>query len=302
METETEEKIAGQQQLQHQKAAPVYDNIKKKHSKEKVVAVASPQKGRSDMMNGMTGEMIKHQPATNNGSLRRPPGITILQYANILTNGREKIDRNNVCAPGADNKNRRPRQEGTSKSPATALKDQKALGDSHLLQKAVETPIQNYQNEFDEGENQTENPVLIDIEQEELKKSNAEENLLKLAISAANRKWHAEDEQSFGNSVEQYALDFLRSMNGTLCYLTAAFRMLAKAPWTSHMVSVHIRQAAMYAISQGWYVNTQKTHRINFSRAELAGHGGAPKRCQKPIRLFRHTYSPESTSAKRNSG
>ena len=156
------------------------------------------------------------------------------------------------------------------KSLTTTLKDTRALGDSHLFQKAVETPIQNYQNEFDDGENQTENPVLIDIEQEELEKNIAEENLMKLAISAANQKWHAEDEENFRNSVEHYALDFLRSMNGTLCYLTVAFRMLAKTPWTSHMVSVHIRQAAMYAISQGWYVNTQQTHGINFRRAELA--------------------------------
>ena len=134
----------------------------------------------------------------------------------------------------------------------------------------METPIQNYQNEFDDGENQTESPILIDTEQEELEKNSAEENLMKLAVSAADQKWHAEEEENFRNSVEHYALDFLRSMNGTLCYLTVAFRMLAKASWTSPMVSVHIRQAAMYAISQGWYVNTQQSHGINFSRAELA--------------------------------
>ena len=46
--------------------------------------------------------------------------------------------------------------------------------------------------------------------------------------------------------------------------------MLAKAPWTIPMVCVHIRQAAIYAISQGWFVNAQMTHGICFGRAELA--------------------------------
>ena len=91
METDTEENIVGQQQLLHQKPVPVNVpvNDEKKQPKEKVVAVASPRKGKADMKNFMTGEMIKHQPATNN--VGRPPGITILQYANILTNGRENL-------------------------------------------------------------------------------------------------------------------------------------------------------------------------------------------------------------------
>ena len=46
--------------------------------------------------------------------------------------------------------------------------------------------------------------------------------------------------------------------------------MLAKAPWTARMVRVHVRQAAIYAISKGWFVNTANSHGIQFSRAELA--------------------------------
>ena len=127
METDTEGNITGQQQLLHQKPIPLNDE--KKQSKEKVVALASPQKGSSDMKNFMTGEMIKQQPAANNGSVRRPPGITILQYANILSNGREKSDRKNASAVIDDNKNMGDRQNGTAKSRATTLKDTQALGD-----------------------------------------------------------------------------------------------------------------------------------------------------------------------------
>ena len=98
----------------------------------------------------------------------------------------------------------------------------------------------------------------------------AEENIMKQSIHEANMKWHANDEEEFRLSAGRYALDFLRTMNGTLCYLMVAFRMLAKAPWTTRMVCVHIRQAAIYAISQGWFVNTLASHGIYFSRAELA--------------------------------
>ena len=112
--------------------------------------------------------------------------------------------------------------------------------------------------------------MCIDIEQENLEKALAEEDIVKQAILEANMKWHANDEEGFRVSAGRFALDFLKSMNGTLCYLTIAFRMLAKAQWTIHMVCVHIRQAAIYAISQGGFVNTQITHGIHFSRAELA--------------------------------
>ena len=83
-------------------------------------------------------------------------------------------------------------------------------------------------------------------------------------------KWHSNDDEEFRVLAGRYALDFLKSMNGTLCYLMVAFRMLAKAPWTARMVCAHIRQAAIYAISRGWFLNTVALHGIHFSRTELA--------------------------------
>ena len=66
------------------------------------------------------------------------------------------------------------------------------------------------------------------------------------------------------------ASTFLRFMNSTLCFLTVSFRMLSKAPWKSKMLTVHIRQAALAAIGNGWFVWSDKQHKIPFSRAELA--------------------------------
>ena len=111
---------------------------------------------------------------------------------------------------------------------------------------------------------------VIDVEQDNLEKMLVEENVMKQSIREANMKWHANEDQDFRLSAGKHALDFLKSMNGTLCYLVVAFRMPAKAPWTIRMVCVHIRQAAIYAISQGWFVNTLISHGIDFSRAELA--------------------------------
>ncbi len=154
--------------------------------------------------------------------------------------------------------------------PATRVKGVSNPKVSSFFQKAVETPIQSHPHEFDGLERGAREEIVIDVEQDNLEKMLVEENIMKQSIREANMKWHANDEEEFRLSAVSYALDFLKSMNGTLCYLIVAFRMLAKAPWTIRMVCVHIRQAAIYAISQGWFVNTLVSHGIHFSRAELA--------------------------------
>ena len=98
---------------------------------------------------------------------------------------------------------------------------------------------------------------------------------MKQSIHEANMKWHAHEDEDFRDMAGKYALEFLKSMNGTLCYLMVALRMLAKAPWTAKMVCVHVRQAAIYAISRGWCLKTSNSHGIHFSRAELA-HAAVP--------------------------
>ena len=97
---------------------------------------------------------------------------------------------------------------------------------------------------MDELDKNVQEGAIIDIEREDLDKILAEENVMKQSIHEANIKWHSDDEQEFRTLTGKYALDFLKTMNGTLCYLMVAFRMLAKAPWTARMVCVHVRQGA----------------------------------------------------------
>ena len=139
-----------------------------------------------------------------------------------------------------------------------------------FFQKAVETPIQSHPCDIDELEHGGQEDGVIDVEQDDLERSFVEENIMQQSIHEANMKWHSNDDEEFRVLAGRYALDFLKSMNGTLCYLMVAFRMLAKAPWTARMVCVHICQAAIYAISRGWFVNTVALHGIHFSRTELA--------------------------------
>ena len=141
---------------------------------------------------------------------------------------------------------------------------------SSLLQKAVNTPIQSQPHEVDELEQDLQEDAIIDIEREGLDKILAEENVKMQSIHEVNNKWHSEEEQEFRTLTGKYAVDFLKTMNGTLCYLMVAFRLLAKAPWTLQMVCVHVRQAALYAISKGWFFHTLTSHGIQFSRAEMA--------------------------------
>ena len=64
-------------------------------------------------------------------------------------------------------------------------------------------------------------------------------------------------------------------MNSTLCFFTVAMRMLSKAPWTDPMISPDVRQAAMVAISRGWFVKSENFTKYPFTRAELALAAGA---------------------------
>ena len=47
-------------------------------------------------------------------------------------------------------------------------------------------------------------------------------------------------------------------------------RLLTKAPWTENMVSIDVRQAALVAISEGWYLYSNNCGSFPFSPAELA--------------------------------
>ena len=96
------------------------------------------------------------------------------------------------------------------------------------------------------------------------------ESNLSLHVNDAIEKWYPDIDRQTKHEDAETAAIFLRYMNSTLCFLTVAFRMLAKAPWKPKMLSLHVRQAALAAIGNDWYVWTTLRHRIPFTRAELA--------------------------------
>ena len=46
--------------------------------------------------------------------------------------------------------------------------------------------------------------------------------------------------------------------------------MMALAPWKDSMVAIDVRQAAVVAISRGWFVKSDSFNAYLFTRAELA--------------------------------
>ena len=243
----------------------------KKPLRETVAAIASPQKSDRSK-NGQ--ECPENQPPAslkNNCKSSRPPGITVFQHASILLKDREKKE--NQATKGQE-----PRQVSRSGkmlakkgSHANKGKGVTNTGLRLLLQKAIDTPVQSQNKEHDEFEHELPREEVIDLEQEDRARARVAENVLKQSIHEANMKWHAHEDEEFRDMAGKYALEFLKSMNGTLCYLMVALRMLAKAPWTAKMVCVcTCSTGAIYAISRGWYLKTSNSHGIHFSRAELA--------------------------------
>ena len=94
-------------------------------------------------------------------------------------------------------------------------------------------------------------------------------------IRDAGTKWLSNYPEGQRNSIEQLAVNFLLTMNSTLCFFTVAMRMLSKAPWTDAMISLDVRQSAIVAISRGWFVKSESFCKYPFTRAELALAAGA---------------------------
>ncbi len=94
-------------------------------------------------------------------------------------------------------------------------------------------------------------------------------------VRDAGAKWLSEYPNGQRNAIEQLAVRFLLTMNSTLCFFTVAMRMLSRAPWTEAMISLDVRQSALVAISQNWFVKNEGTSKYPFTRAELALAAGA---------------------------
>ena len=242
----------------------------KKPTREAIAAIASPQKSDRSKNSQECPEKQPLASLKNNSKSSRPPGITVFQHASILLKDREKKENQATKGQEPRQVSRSGKRLAKNKHHANKVKGVTNTGVSLLLQKAIDTPIQSQTKEHDELDHESPKEEVIDLEQEDLARALAAENVLKQSIHEANIKWHTDEDAEFRDTAGKYALEFLKSMNGTLCYLMVALRMLAKASWTAKMVCVHVRQAAIYAISKGWYVNTSNSHGVQFSRAELA--------------------------------
>jgi len=89
-------------------------------------------------------------------------------------------------------------------------------------------------------------------------------------VRDASEKWLSQVPDQKRNDIEQLAIQFLLAMDSTLCFFTVSLRMIALAPWKDSMVAIDVRQAAVVAISKGWYVKSDPFNAWPFSRAELA--------------------------------
>ena len=143
-----------------------------------------------------------------------------------------------------------------------------------FFSKSIGTPCQSHGPVV--GEEKLEGDVfMIDVE-----RLIAADELRKQAVAVeqvrdAGSKWLTQCPEAQRNEIEQLAVSFLLAMNSTLCFFTVAMRMLSKAPWTDPMITPDVRQAAMVAISRGWFVKSENFTKYPFTRAELALAAGA---------------------------
>ena len=89
-------------------------------------------------------------------------------------------------------------------------------------------------------------------------------------VRDASEKWLSQVPEQKRNDIEKFAVQFLLAMDSTLCFFTVSLRMIALAPWKDSMVSIDVRQAAVVAISKGWFVKSDPFNAYPFTRAELA--------------------------------
>ena len=141
---------------------------------------------------------------------------------------------------------------------------------SSFFAKPVEVPVpMEIEDELQNEPNHTQNNI-INVEDEEQQRKIRDLAKATAKVQDASTKWLANLDVDTRNKVESTAVQILLSMHTTFCYYVVAMRLLTKAPWTENMVSIDVRQAALVAISKGWYLYTNASGSFPFSPAELA--------------------------------
>ena len=111
---------------------------------------------------------------------------------------------------------------------------------------------------------------IVDLVTKLSKEEKEQETLMKTEINDAVHKWCATYPAAHQMRVAHVAFKFRCRISSTICFLVAAYRLLAKAPWTTNMIAVDIKQAAFYAIRKGWSLKDPTAGDFPFSVAELA--------------------------------
>ena len=133
------------------------------------------------------------------------------------------------------------------------------LADSRLAQQMQEL----------EGVEQVDSQIIDLIAKIEQESADQKRERL-VRITDATQKWCSCLPKAHQERIISLGEKFLKRMNSTLCFLIVVYRMLAKANWTRSMVAVDIKQAALYAISKGWYVKASEFCSYPFTREEFA--------------------------------
>ena len=141
---------------------------------------------------------------------------------------------------------------------------------SSFFAKPVEVPVpMEIEDDLQKEPNQTRDDI-VDVEDAEQQEKIRERAKAVAKVQDASTKWLANFDADTRNTVESTAVQILLSMHATFCYYVVAMRLLTKAPWTVDMVSIDVHQAALVAISEGWYLYSNTGGSFPFSSAELA--------------------------------
>ena len=91
---------------------------------------------------------------------------------------------------------------------------------------------------------------IVDLVKKFSKEEKVQEALMKTKINDAVHKWCATYPAAHQMRIAHVAFKFRCRISSTICFLVAAYTLLAKAPWTTNMIAVDIKQAAFYAIKR----------------------------------------------------
>ena len=132
----------------------------------------------------------------------------------------------------------------------------------HAKSRSTDVPMIDVESIINEEDKRTHELILA-------KEIRTQAEAVQLVRDASEKRLSQVPDQK-RNDIEQLAIQFLLAMDSTLCFFTVSLRMFAFAPWKDSMVAIDVRQAAVVAISKGWYVKSDPFNAYPFSRAELA--------------------------------